>query len=457
MYILNYVVSLGASVMMPIIFTVIGLCIGLGFGKSVKSGLSVGVGFVGLSMMTTLLTDNLGPVINSMVSIYDLNTTILDVGWPTSSQIAYSSQIGALMIPICIGVNILMLVLKTTKTMNMDIWNYWHYAFVGSIIYVATDNFFWGIFGAIVNLVITMCIADFFMPRLQDFYGTLDGVSLAFPIAAIYAPLAVALNKMIDRIPLINKIDFDAEDIQKKFGVLGEPIFLGTIIGAMLAILARYNLEEILKLAVNTGAVLVLIPRITSLLIEGLKPISEATQTLIQKKFKGKEFWIGMSPSLVVGHPTNLVCSLLVVPFILFVSVFLPGNAFLPIASLAGAMYIFPFVIPIMSGNVFRTFIFGMLALIAGNYISTSLAPIFTESALLAGTVLPEGIELISSFDYGGHPAAWIIYQFTVHFSVIGPIILTTLCLGLLLFNRKRIITNEKRVHQLLKNSPKSN
>jgi PTS system galactitol-specific IIC component len=38
----SYIISLGASVMMPIIFTVIGLCIGMKFGKALKSGLFVG-------------------------------------------------------------------------------------------------------------------------------------------------------------------------------------------------------------------------------------------------------------------------------------------------------------------------------------------------------------------------------------------------------------------------------
>ena len=37
----SYIISLGASVMMPILFTIIGLCIGLKFGRSLKSGLYV--------------------------------------------------------------------------------------------------------------------------------------------------------------------------------------------------------------------------------------------------------------------------------------------------------------------------------------------------------------------------------------------------------------------------------
>ena len=62
------------------------------------------------------------------------------------------------------------------------------------------------------------------------------------------------------------------------------------------------------------GAVMELIPRITSLFIEGLKPISDATRELIAKKYKNNTgLSIGMSPALVIGHPTTLVVSLLLI------------------------------------------------------------------------------------------------------------------------------------------------
>ena len=49
-----------------------------------------------------------------------------------------------------------------------------------------------------------------------------------------------------------------------------------------------------------------LIPRITGLFIEGLKPISDATREMIAKKFKGAVgLNIGMSPALVIGHPAS--------------------------------------------------------------------------------------------------------------------------------------------------------
>ena len=42
----SYIIGLGAAVMMPIIFTILGVCIGIKFSKALKSGLLVGVGFL---------------------------------------------------------------------------------------------------------------------------------------------------------------------------------------------------------------------------------------------------------------------------------------------------------------------------------------------------------------------------------------------------------------------------
>ena len=65
-----------------------------------------------------------------------------------------------------------------------------------------------------------------------------------------------------------------------------------------------------LGLGIKMGAVMELIPRITSLFIEGLRPISDATRELIARKFKNSaSLNIGMSPALVIGHTTSLVVS----------------------------------------------------------------------------------------------------------------------------------------------------
>ena len=283
----SYIISLGASVMMPIIFTVIGLCIGMKFGKALKSGLFVGVGFVGLGVVTALLTTNFNDPLKAISDIYHLQLNVFDMGWPAAAAVAYNTAVGALIIPICLGVNFLMLITKTTRTVNIDLWNYWHFAFIGAVAYfVMGQSLLWGYFAAIVCYINTLVCADLTADRFQKYYD-LDGISIPQPFCQSFMPFAIVFNKLFDMIPGFSKLDIDAEGLKKKFGVLGEPLVLGVIVGALIGWAAQLDIKKILFLGVTMGAVMELIPRITSLFIDGLKPSSEKTQGLVKTKFNG--------------------------------------------------------------------------------------------------------------------------------------------------------------------------
>ena len=448
-HVFSYIISLGASVMMPILFTVIGLCIGMKFGKALRAGLYVGVGFVGLGVVTALLTDNFNDPLKAISDIYHLQLNVFDMGWPAAAAVAYNTAVGALIIPICLGVNFLMLVTKTTRTVNIDLWNYWHYAFIGAVAYfVMGESLLWGYFAAIICYIITLVLADVTASKFQKYYD-LDGISIPQPFCQSFMPFAIVVNKALDAIPGFSKLDIDAEGLKKKFGVLGEPLVLGVIVGALIGFAAQLNIKKILFLGVTMGAVMELIPRITKLFIDGLKPISEKTQELVDSKFHGKKIHIGMSPALVIGHPTTLVVSILLIPIILAIAVFLPGNQFLPLASLAGMFYLFPIVLPYTKGNVVKTFIVGLIALIIGLYFVTDMAPDFTmaanavyEASKDKAAHIPDGFSG-GALDFASSLLGWTIYKLTCYIKYVGPAVLTLFTLGLMLYNRKRIVKED--------------
>lgn len=450
----SYIIGLGAAVMMPIIFTILGVCIGIKFGKALKSGLLVGVGFVGLSVITGLLTDSLGEPLKKVTEIYGLSLGIFDMGWPAAASVAYNTSVGAFIIPVCLAVNIVMLLTKTTKTVNIDLWNYWHFAFIGAVVYFACGNIWWGFFAAIICYIITLIMADLTAGKFQKYYDGMGGISIPQPFCQGFVPFAVVINKVLDKIPGFDKLNIDAEGMKKKFGIMGEPLFLGVIVGCAIGALACKDSQElvagipgILGLGIKMGAVMELIPRITSLFIEGLKPISDATRELIARKFKNSAgLNIGMSPALVIGHPTTLVVSLLLIPVVLFLSVILPGNQFLPLASLAGMFYLFPAVLPITKGNVLKTFIVGLIALIVGLYFVTNLAPFFTEAATDvyvktqdAAVRIPEGFQG-GALDFASSIFSWVIFHLTYSFKYVGAGILVLFTMGMMYLNRVRII-----------------
>ncbi|MDE7474243.1 MAG: PTS sugar transporter subunit IIC, partial [Duncaniella sp.] len=226
-----YVISLGAAVMMPIIFLILGLCIGLGFNKSLMSGLKVGVGFIGLGIVTALLTDSMTSPLKTITDLYHLQLKVFDMGWPAAASVAYNTAVGAFIIPVCLAVNILLLLIKGTRTVNIDLWNYWHFAFIGGVVYFATESIAWGFFAAIICYIITLVIADVTAPKFQEFYHDVDGISIPQPFCAGFVPFAWGINAVLDRIPGMSRLEIDAEGLKKKFGIAGEPLFLGIIVG----------------------------------------------------------------------------------------------------------------------------------------------------------------------------------------------------------------------------------
>lgn len=454
----SYIIGMGAAVMMPIIFTILGVCIGIKFSKALKSGLLVGVGFVGLSVVTSLLTSTLGPALSKVVEIYELQLKVFDMGWPAAASVAYNTSVGAFIIPVCLGVNILMLLTKTTRTVNIDLWNYWHFAFIGAIVYFASGNIWWGFFAAIICYILTLILSDYTADRFQGFYEKMEGISIPQPFCQGFVPFAEIINKGLDKIPGMNKLEIDSEGMKKKFGLLGEPLFLGVIVGIIIGALSCESWKEvaekvpyILGLGIKMGAVMELIPRITSLFIEGLKPISDATRDLINRKFKGaKGLNIGMSPALVIGHPATLVVSLLLIPVTILLAVILPGNEFLPLASLAGMFYVFPLILPITKGNVVKTFIIGLILMAIGLYFVTDLAPFFTQAAqdVFAKTqdtavAIPAGFDG-GSLDFASSPLTWVIFHLTHSCKWIGVTVLILLTSFLMILNRRAIIRYQK-------------
>ena len=450
----TYIIQLGASVMMPILFTVIGLCIGMKFGKALKSGLYVGVGFVGLGIVTALLTTNFNTPLDAISKIFDLNLAVFDMGWPAAAAVAYNTAVGALIIPICLGINFLLLVIKCTRTVNIDLWNYWHFAFIGAVAYFVMDqSLLWGYFAAISCYIVTLVMADLTAERFQKYYDNVEGISIPQPFCQSFTPFAIAINWLLDRIPGFSKLDIDAEGLKKKFGVLGEPLVLGVIVGALIGWAAQLDIKKILFLGVTMGAVMELIPRITSLFIEGLKPISEKTQEVVKNKFKGKKVYIGMSPALVIGHPTTLVVSLLLIPVTLVLAIALSrgGNQFLPLASLAGMFYVFVMVLPYTKGNVVKTFIIGLVAVTIGLYFVTDMAPAFT---LAANTVyeatqdkaaqIPEGFQA-GALDFASSLFGYVIYACVKYLKWIGMGVLTIITVGMVVWNRMRIVKEEQQ------------
>ncbi len=410
--IVQYILDLGPSVMLPLALTIIGICFGQGFSKAFRSGITIGIGFVGINLIIDLLVSNLGPAAQAMVERFGLQLQVIDVGWPAAAAISWASPIAAFIIPLALIVNLIMLLTRTTKTMDIDIWNYWHFAATGAFVYVVTGgNVMFALIAAILREIIVLKIADWTAPMVQNFFN-LEGISLPTGSTVAYAVLGIPLGKIIGKIPVLKDIKADPETIQKRFGIFGEPMMMGLILGLLLGILAGYDFASVAQIGISMAAVMLLMPRMVRILMEGLIPFSESVREFLQKRFKNADdIYIGLDAAVVVGHPSVIATALILIPITIFLAVILPGNKVLPFGDLATIVFYIAFIVGATNGNIVHSVITGVILMTTALYMATDLAPLHTIMAKQAKFAIPEGTSMISSLDEGGNLLNWLIIK----------------------------------------------
>lgn len=414
----QYIINLGVSVMMPIIITVLGLIFGNKLSSSFKSGLTVGLGFVGLNAITALMIDAISPVTRALVKQYNFQLTATDMGWGVGASLAWGTEVVPFVFLTIIATNVIMILFNWTKTMDVDIWNFWEPMAIASALYLTTRNLFIALLSAVINMAIIFKIADWTQKDVDEVLG-LEGISFPHLQSTGWALIGYPLNWILDRIPGIKNISWTPEKVQNKLGIFGEPMFMGLFIGGGLAAVARMPVATVLQTAVKIAASLVLIPKMVVLLMDGLTLISESAQEWMQKRFPGRQLYIGLDSALGIGHPYVLTTGLLMIPFALVLAFILPGNKVLPLADLTALPYFMIFAILPSKGNLFRGLISGILFTIIILYCASYAAPIVTQLAVQVGYHLPKGSTQVTSLAVGAQWYTWIIYWILGKFAAL--------------------------------------
>ena len=434
---INYIIDMGASVMLPIVIAVISICLGIKIGKAIR------VGFVGLSLIVDMMNAQLGPAAQAMSQRFGLTLSVVDIGWPGASPITWASNIATVAIPIAILVNVIMLLLKWTKTVNIDIWNIWHMTFTGAIAYAVTGQFWIGIVGVIVHAMIAYKLGDLWAPLMQDYFE-LDGLTVPHGTAAYMGPIACVIDAIIEKIPGLRDIDLTADTLQDKVGVFAEPIVIGGILGAGIGFLAGYDVQTALPLGIKMSAVMVLMPKIVKCIMDGLLPLTERAKVLLTKHFGNSEFFIGMDPAVLLGDPQVVTVGLLFIPLTLLIAVLVPGNRVLPFGDLATIGFFIAIAVAVHKGNLFRSLISGTAIMTMTIWIANQTIPWLTALATSTGSTSTGN--LVAALDQGGSPITYIFTQTFTLQNVTGLIVIAVIYVICWLFT---IRCSKKRAKEL--------
>ncbi len=225
---------------------------------------------------------------------------------------------------------------------------------------LASGSLAWGLVAAAIHTVYELWIADITAKDVQEFYN-LPGISIPHGWAVTSVPIIAGVNWVLDRIPGVKDIHWDESNIREKWGIFGEPLFLGVLLGILVGAIGGMwkTPAALLTLGITIGTAMILIPKIIGFFIEALTPIAESAKTYMEKKFGGREFYIGLDSAVLIGHPVTVAAGIIMIPIVLGLALILPGNRVLPFGDLASTFY-FVAMVPFMSkGNLFRSIICG--------------------------------------------------------------------------------------------------
>lgn len=388
--IIQYIVDLGSYVFVPILMCIIGLIFGLKPSKAIKAGVTVGIGLIGVSIVSTLTADSLSPVINEMVKVLNLNLTAIDVGGSPAAAVGFGSLLGAALIIVILITNIVLVALKLTETVNVDIYNFWYFAITAGFVQLLTGSYWLAILAGVTHAILGLKVADVMAHRTQEIIG-IDAISIPHGFAAASAPLFMLLDKVYDRIPYLKHRKESEEEsgehgIGKVIGsVLGQPIYLGLIMGLLFGVVAGYDFKGIADVTMKTAAIMMLFPTMVKMIVNGLIPISNQAKKFFTTHFKDRELYIGLDSAVTIGHPVTISVGFLMIPVFMVFAAILPGNTTLPLGEVPFAAFYVCFATIVHRGNRKRTIISSLIFIPIVLWISSWAAPLFTELASNAG------------------------------------------------------------------------
>lgn len=318
-----------------------------------------------------------------------LNLPALDIGWQAVASVAYSTEIGMAFIGVGLLFQIILWLVKVTDIfMPSDLWNNYSIIVWGSMLYQLSQNLVMAfVLMLFINLV-TLLIAEVMQKRWSTYYHY-PNCAMTAPHHMGDAPMYLVLNILLGKIGL-DKVRVDPEAIKKKIGFLGEPMYIGLIVGIILGVvgnITRLNTMaawgQVANVTVTCAAVMAIFPKIVSLFASGFTALTDYSRKKLKKSKYGqnREFIIAVNDALGYGEAATLTTGLLVIPFAVLMAFILPGNVVVPVMVLPSLPYMVEVPVSLSNGNILKSWIMACIVFCAKLAMASYWAATFTEVA----------------------------------------------------------------------------
>ncbi len=440
----------------PIIIFIICLIFKAPVKKAFMSAVLIGVGLKGMAFITSAFGTVLSTLVNQLIENTGLNLPALDVGWQAVASVAYSTDIGMMFIGVGLIFQIVIFLVKITDIFQpSDLWNNYSIIVWGSMFYQLKNNIVIAfVLMLFINLV-TLLIAEVVQKRWSTYYKY-PGCAMIAPHHMGDAPMYLVLDIVLGKLGA-DKVNLRPETIKKRLGFLGEPMYVGLIVGVILGVvgnLATLNTMaswgQIANVAVTCSAVMAIFPKIAGLFASGFTVITDYSRKALKRSKYGKdrEFIIAVNDALGYGETATLTTGLLVIPVAVLLAFILPGNIVLPVMVLPSLPYMVEIPVSLSNGNIFKSWLAACIVFCAKLLMASSWAAVFTEIAVNVGFEVTEGAVMIIGFVMSNCTAGLITYAFLTMNPVIIIAVVALYLLCFVLFKK-----NKTKVWDYLENN----
>lgn len=414
--------AFGAPVFVPLMLFIIGKCMGISAKKAFNSALLCAVGLTGFNLVINSYSAIIAPVVNQMVTNTGVNLPVLDTGWQSTSVIAYSTKVGLIFIGVAIVLQLVLFFLKWTNVfMASDLWNNYSFMVWGSLLYALTGSMALAMGLMVTQLLYILLFSEACAKRWSTYYEY-DNCCMTAPHHLESLPYAIAMNWLLGKIGF-DKIKINAQTLQKKLGILGEPMFIGLVVGALIGVIGNFNAlvgpgalaawGTVTSAAVSTAAIMAVFPKVAGIFANAFTTLTDAYKSKAAKSGEGREWYLSVNDACGYGEPNTLVTGIILIPVMLGLAFILPGNTILPMADLCALPYMVEIFVCISNGNIAKSVVTGAIWFSLGLVICSQLAPTFTQVAVDAGFQLSQAGVYVISFGVMCHPLiAGLFYAF---------------------------------------------
>lgn len=399
--------ALGASVLLPFVIAIIGLFFRMKPGKAIRTGLLVGIGFQGLVLTINLLMSTIQPVLSyysSMGSGYDT----VEIGFAALGAASWTAPFAVFAIPVIFLINIVLVRMKVTKVLNVDIWNFMHFLVPGALAYALFDNVILGFVVTVACAIVTLFVAQKIAKPWQEYFGLEGTTCSTFSLTALCYPVAAAVDWLIERIPGLNKVNVSLEGLSGKLAFFGHPEVIGLVVGLFLSVMTLQPIQNTLTICMGMSATMLLIPRMVSIMMEGLTLLGNAANDYMKSHLgEDSELYIGMDVALGLGDPTCITVTSIMIPAVIGLSFLVPGMRFFPLGILAEVCYIAPMCAMASKGNILRTLVSMSVIFFVAMWLMSINADFCTQMLRACGVSF-EGASVTASH-FGWNPGVLFV------------------------------------------------